>query len=64
MMLSDSCTIQQEKPRFQVIFLGNDDLAIWIDEVDEIDFSEIRKHLESGGSLFITCNEENKLKRT
>ena len=63
MMLLDTCRIQEKKPLFQVIFLKNDiDQSVWIDEVDEINFSEIREHLKPGESIFITSKQSNKLR--
>jgi len=62
MMLSDVFEIQDEKPLFQVIFLKNDVYqSVWIEEVDEINFSEIREHLKKGESIFITSKPKNKL---
>ena len=62
MTLTDIFGIYEGKPLFQVIFLKNDsDQSIWIDEVKEINFSEIRKHLEHGESIFIASNENSKL---
>ena len=62
MMLSDSFEIQEEKPLFQVIFLKNDiSQSVWVEEADEINFSEIRRHLKNGESVFITSKRKNKL---
>ncbi|MDQ1279136.1 MAG: hypothetical protein QG670_396 [Thermoproteota archaeon] len=53
---------QERRPIFQVVFLkDNDDESIWIEEVNEINFSKIRKHLDDGESVFITKKPENKL---
>jgi len=61
-MLSDSFEIQEEKPLFQVIFLKNDiSQSVWVEEADEINFSEIRRHLKNGESVFITSKRKNKL---
>ena len=64
MTLSDICGTHEEKPLFQVIFLRNDShnhQSVWIDEVDEVDFSKIREHLKHGESVFIASKERNKL---
>lgn len=54
--------IQEQRPIFQVIFLkDNDDESVWIEEVNEVNFSRIRKHLEDGESVFITRKPANKL---
>ena len=61
-MLPDSFEIQEEKPLFQVIFLKNDiSQSVWVEEADEINFSEIRRHLKNGESVFITSKRKNKL---
>ena len=47
---------------FQVFFLKNDGYqSVTIDEVEEVDLPEIKKHLERGESVFITSREEQKL---
>ncbi len=61
-MLSNTCEFQEEKLQFQVIFLKNDTYqSVLIEEVDEINFSEIRRHLKDGESIFITSKLGNKL---
>ncbi len=61
MVLLNTLKIRETEPLFQVIFLGNEDQDIWIDEVDKINFKEIRRHLKSGYSVFITSKTQNKL---
>ena len=62
MVLSNITGIRQVKSLFQVIFLKNDvSQSVWIEEVDEINFSEIKKHLINGESIFITNKQKNKL---
>jgi len=47
---------------FQVLFLKNDrHQSVYIDEVEEVDLTEIKKHLGRGESVFITRREEQKL---
>lgn len=44
----------EEKPVFQVMFLENDTENVFVEEVDEINFSKIKEHLEHGESIFIS----------
>ena len=47
---------------FQVFFLKNDRYqSVYIDEAEEVDLPEIKKHLARGESVFITSREEQKL---
>lgn len=47
---------------FQVLFLKNNRRQnVYVNEVKEIDFAEIKKHLERGESVFITSKKEQKL---
>ena len=62
MIYPNSYGTRKEKSRYQVIVLKDDvDQKVWIDEVEEINFSEIRKHLTHGKSIFITSKKKNKL---
>jgi len=46
---------------FQVFVLKNDRRqSVSVDEVNEIDIAEIKKHLEKGYSIFITSRKEEK----
>lgn len=57
-----SLTVKSDARLFQVFFLKNDRRqSVCIDEVKEVDLSEIKKHLERGESVFITSREEQKL---
>ena len=61
-MLSDTFLFHEDKPLYKVIFLKDDIYqSVRIEEVDDINFSEIRKHLERGESIFITSKQNNKL---
>jgi hypothetical protein len=45
-----------------VFFLKNDrHQSVYIDEAEEVDLPEIKKHLARGESVFITSREEQKL---
>jgi hypothetical protein len=47
--------IIRERPLFQIMFLRNDKYrSVYVDEVEEMDFEIIKKHLEKGESIFIT----------
>lgn len=49
-----------QKALFHVFFLKNDEEeTVKIDEVEDIDFDEIKTHLERGESIFITHTEKN-----
>ncbi len=62
MILSRVYGTRKEEPTFQVIVLKNDrDQSVWVDEVEEIDFSEIIKLLKLGESIFITSKKKNKV---
>jgi hypothetical protein len=57
--------INEEKPLFQLFFLKDDeDQSIKVEEVEEIDFRKIKKHLEKGESVFITRKRKQKLNTT
>jgi len=52
----------EEKPVFQLFFLEDDeDQSIEVIEVEEIDFTEVKKHIERGESVFITHKRKQKL---
>ncbi len=47
--------VNEEIQKFLVLFLDDDeDLSVHMEELDEIDFSVIVKHVDRGGSVFIT----------
>jgi len=55
-------TVKSNMRLFQVLFIKNDGYqSVYIDEVEEVDLKEIKKHLEKGESIFITSREEQKL---
>jgi len=52
----------EEKPLFQLFFLkDNEDHSVKIEEVEEIDFRKVKKHLEQRESVFITLKRKKKL---
>ena len=57
-----SLMVKSDTRLFQVLFLKNDRYQrVYVDEVEEVDLTEIKKHLEAGESVFITSREEQKL---
>jgi hypothetical protein len=57
-----SLTVKADVQLFQVFFLKNDRYqSVYIDEAEEVDLPEIKKHLARGESVFITSREEQKL---
>jgi hypothetical protein len=49
-------------PQYQVLFLKNDKhQSVWINEVKEIDFEDLMKHLHRGESIFIASKPNQKL---
>ena len=52
----------EKRPVFQIIFLGDDEnQAVEVKEVDEIDFVEVKMRVENGDSVFITKRESEKM---
>lgn len=52
----------EEKPLFHLFFLKDDeDLSVEFLEVEEVDFTEVRKRLEFGESVFISCKSQKRL---
>jgi len=52
----------RENSVFQLFFLiNNEKQDIEVVEMREIDFTEVRKHLEKGESVCITCKRKQKL---
>jgi hypothetical protein len=63
-MLKELCHDKRQKQRlFQSLFLSNGkskDVMVLEDEY--IDFEEVQKHLDNGGSVFITSKNSQKLR--
>ncbi len=54
--------VYEEDPLFQLFFLKDDqNQSVEIEEVEEIDFTEVKKRIERGESVFITRKREEKL---
>ena len=54
--------IDEEKPLFQLFFLRNNkNQSVEVEEVEEIDFRKVKKHLAQGESVFITLKRKEKL---
>ncbi len=54
--------VYEEDPLFQLFFLKNDEhQSVEVVEVEEIDFTEVKKRIEHGESVFITRKREEKL---
>jgi hypothetical protein len=62
-MLKETFQDKRQKPRlFQALFLSNDrSREVMVLEDDYIDFEEVQKHLDNGGSIFITSKNSQKL---
>jgi len=62
MVLRNFFEVNEEKPRFQLFFLKDDeDESVEVEEVEEIDFGEVKKRLKQGESVFITSKRKQKL---
>ena len=61
-LLKDSITIKKTKtPMFQVLLLDNDASdCVEVQEADQVDFFQVKKHLKNGGSVFITSKYSQK----
>ncbi|MCW3977852.1 MAG: hypothetical protein NWE77_07965 [Candidatus Bathyarchaeota archaeon] len=59
-------TIQlDEKPEFQIFFLRDDDeQSVEVQEVEKIDYEEVKKRVEHGESVFITRKSKEKSTRS
>jgi len=57
----NSLKVKDGKQSFQVFFLKNDRYQrVIVNEAEELDLPEIKKHLARGESIFITSREEQK----
>ena len=65
MILRNTIEVNEEKLLFQLFFLkNNDDLSVEVEEVEEIDFTEVKKHIEQGESVFITHKRKQEFSTT
>ena len=54
--------VDEEKPRFQLFFLKDDeDQSVEVEEVEEINFREVEERLKQGESVFIKRKSKQKL---
>jgi hypothetical protein len=62
MVMRNFFEVHEEKPLFQLFFLKDDeDESVEVEEVEEIDFGEVKKRLKQGESVFITSKRKQKL---
>ena len=55
-------TKKTERSIFQVLLLDNDrSQDVEVQEGEEVDFFQVKKHLRNGGSVFITSKNTQKL---
>jgi MinD-like ATPase involved in chromosome partitioning or flagellar assembly len=60
-MLRQVLENEKKEASFHLFFLENNpDQSVKVVEVDEIDFEEVKKHLEKGESVFISPKREQK----
>ena len=54
-------TKKTKTPTFQILLLENDASDyVEVQEADQVDFFQVRKHLKNGGSVFITSKYSQK----
>ena len=47
---------------FQVLLLDNDaNQDVEVQEAEQVDFCQVKEHLQNGGSVFITSKEAQKI---
>ncbi len=46
---------------FQLVYLGDEDQSVEVEEVDEIDFAKLKSQLDEGKSVFITRKKSEKI---
>lgn len=51
--LQSAVRIKDEKPKFQLLFLKNNEDKVEVVESEEICVEEVKRHIELGGSIFI-----------
>jgi hypothetical protein len=61
--LLTSTTEKKQKPSmFQVLLLDNNPSQdVSVHEADHVDFSQVKQHLQNGGSVFITSTDTQKI---
>jgi predicted Fe-Mo cluster-binding NifX family protein len=54
-------TKEAKTPMFQILLLNNDASDdVEVQEADQVDFFQVKKHLKNGGSVFITSKDSQK----
>ena len=62
-MLKNVRKTKKERLVFQVFFLKNDeDQGVEVEEMNEIDFEEVKRRIALGESVFITRKQEAKMR--
>ena len=58
-MPKDILKTRKQEPLLQMFFLKNDETQnVEVQEVNEIDLKEVKRHLERGDSVYITQKEQ------
>jgi len=53
---------KDQSVKFQVMLLHNDSHDVEVCDVSKVDYNIIQKHLDQGGSVFITSRSSQKIK--
>jgi hypothetical protein len=65
MILRNTRDADEQKFLFQLFFLKNDDdMSVEVEEVEEIDFKAVKRHVEQGESVFITRRRKQEFSTT
>jgi len=65
MILRNTRDADEQKFLFQLFFLKNDDdMSVEVEEVEEIDFKAVKRHIEQGESVFITRRRKQEFSTT
>ncbi|MCL5876198.1 MAG: hypothetical protein M1540_00080 [Candidatus Bathyarchaeota archaeon] len=60
-------TVEKKRKQsvFQVLLLDNNKTQdVEVQEAEQVDFSQVKAHLNGGGSVFITSKNSQKIKKT
>jgi len=61
-MLKNFTEVKKEKAMvFQVLLLNSDGSQVEVQEAEHVDFVSVQRHLQRGGSVFITSKNAQKL---
>jgi|WetSurMetagenome_2_1015567.scaffolds.fasta_scaffold147186_3 hypothetical protein len=62
-MLRQTLPLKEKRQVFQALFLSNGKgQKVEVLEDERVDFAKVQKHLENGGSIFITSKNSQKLR--